>query len=559
MRRVFTSLLASPLIKAVGAREASNGNNFQRICSFLDKNNPEFLAKIPVRTEVLKNFEDAKNKALQGGGQKAIERHTKRNKKLLVRERIDKLLDKGSHFLELSQFAGLDLEYGDVPCAGVVSGIGEVSGRLCVIIANDATVKGGTIYPIAVKKQLRAQEVAKVNKLPCIFLIDSGGAFLPLQADIFPETGGRVFYNEAVMSMNGIPTVCVVCGSCTAGAAYVPTMADEAVIVDKIGTIFLGGPPLVKAATGEVVTAEELGGAMMHSSVSGCTDHFEENEEDALETTRNIVATLNTDQHFVSSALAKDPLHDAEDLLTLALYDSAQFPIYEILARVVDGSQFQEFKAKFGPTLITGFAYISGHLVGIVANNGFLSSQASLKGAHFVELCCQRNLPLIFLQNITPNYPDSLSMEEQACLIKDQAKMMSAVACAEVPKITVVMKGSFGPSNYALCGRSFDPHFLFTWPTATVAMDTVKGMAERCCFESGIVDDESSDEKQKEFKDTILKKFERESIAYYGSARLWDDGVILPGDTRKVLELSLRAALSSFPNKKSNKFGVFRM
>ncbi|KAK2569525.1 Methylcrotonoyl-CoA carboxylase beta chain [Acropora cervicornis] len=435
VRRVFTNLLASPLIKAVGAREASNGNNFQRICSFLDKNNPEFLAKIPVRTEVLKNFEDAKNKALQGGGQKAIERHTKRNKKLLVRERIDKLLDKGSHFLELSQFAGLNLEYGDVPCAGVVSGIGEVSGRLCVIIANDATVKGGTIYPIAVKKQLRAQEVAK--------------------ADIFPETGGRVFYNEAVMSMNGIPTVCVVCGSCTAGAAYVPTMADEA------------------AATGEVVTAEELG------------------------------------------ALAKDPLHDAEDLLTLALYDSAQFPIYEILARVVDGSQFQEFKAKFGSTLITGFAYVSGHLVGIVANNGFLSSQASLK--------------------------------EQACLIKDQAKMMSAVACAEVPKITVVMKGSFGPSSYALCGRSFDPHFLFTWPTATVAMDTVKGMAERCCFESGIEDDESSDEKQKEFKDTILKK---------GSQLLTMDQRVY-GMT--VLELSLRAALSSFPNKKSNKFGVFRM
>lgn len=557
-RGVSTSLLVPHLFKAARTRAASSRCKFKVIDGYIDKNSPEFRTKIPERTEVLSSFQEKTNLALRGGGEKAIERHMKRNKKLLVRDRLRKLLDDGTEFLELSQFAGLDLEYGDVPCAGVVSGVGQVSGQLCVIVANDATVKGGTIYPIAVKKQLRAQEIAEVNQLPCIFLIDSGGAFLPLQADIFPETGGRVFYNEAILSMKGIPTICVVCGSCTAGAAYVPTMADEAVIVEKIGTIFLGGPPLVKAATGEVVTAEELGGAMMHSSISGCTDHFEEDEESALETTRNIMATLNRNQHFISSDV-QAPLYDSEDLLTLALYDSVRFPIYQILARLLDGSQFQEFKAKFGSTLITGFAHIYGYLVGIVANNGFLTSQASLKGAHFVELCSQRNIPLVFLQNTVPKFTESLPIEEQACLIKDQAKMMSAVACAQVPKITVVMKSSLGPSSYAMCGRSFDPCFLFTWPTARVAMDTAQEMTGQFFAESEVTDDETNDDKQKELKDKMLKKFEKESHAYYGSARLWDDGVILPEDTRKVLGLSLRAVLSSSSSKDGNRFGVFRM
>lgn len=316
----------------------------------------------------------------------------------------------------------------------------------------------------------------------------------------------------------------------------------------------------MQAATGEVVTAEELGGAKMHSSVSGCTDHFEEDEESALETTRNIVATLNVDQCATPSDV-QAPLYESEDLLTLALFESSQFPIYQILSRLVDGSQFQEFKTKFGSTLITGFAHIFGYLVGIVANNGFLTSEASLKGAHFVELCCQRNIPLVFLQNTAPQSPAGLSVEERARLIKDQAKMMSAVACAQVPKITVVMKGSFGPSSYAMCGRSFDPRFLFTWPTAWVAMDTAEGMADICCAESGMEDDEAGagEEKRKALRDKLLKRFERESNAYYGSARLWDDGVILPQDTRKVLGLSLRAALSSFSRGEGNKFGVFRM
>ncbi|KAL9951124.1 hypothetical protein ACROYT_G043728 [Oculina patagonica] len=378
LRGISTRLARSHFYKFENVRAASNTVNFRVIDGFVDKNSSAFLSRGSERGEILKSFTEFTNLALLGGGEKAIERHTKRNKKLLVRDRLSKLLDEGTEFLEFSQFAGLDLEYGHVPCAGVVSGIGQISGQLCVIVANDATVKGGTIYPIAVRKQLRAQEIAEVNRLPCVFLIDSGGAFLPLQAEIFPETGGRVFYNEAVMSMNGVPTICVVCGSCTAGAAYVPTMADEAVIIDKIGTIFLGGPPLVKAATGEVVSSEELGGAMMHSSVSGCTDHFEADEESALETTRNIVATLNAEQSACPSDV-QDPLYDSDDLLTLALYDSTEFPIYQILARLVDGSQFQEFKTRFGSTLITGFARIYGYLVGIVANNGPLTSEASLK------------------------------------------------------------------------------------------------------------------------------------------------------------------------------------
>lgn len=558
LRGISSRLVGSILSNSAWAKPVSNFPNFKVIDGYVDRNSPAFLSKLTQQTEILKSFKEFTNIALLGGGEKAIERHTKRNKKLLVRERLSKLLDDGTDFLELSQFAGLDLEYGNVPSAGVVSGIGQVAGQLCVIVANDATVKGGTIYPIAVKKQLRAQEIAEVNKLPCIFLMDSGGAFLPLQADIFPETGGRVFYNEAVMSMNAVPTICVVCGSCTAGAAYVPTMADEAVIVDKIGTIFLGGPPLVKAATGEVVSAEELGGALMHSSVSGCTDHFEADEDSAMETTRNIVATLNREQ-WVTSSDVQAPLFDSDDLLALALYDNTQFPIYEILARLVDGSQFQEFKTRFGPELITGFARVHGYLVGIIANNGELTSQASLKGTHFVELCCQRNVPLLFLQNTLPQTHAGLPVENSACLIKDQAKLMSAVACAQVPKITVIMKGSYGPSSYAMCGRSFNPRFLFTWPTAQVAMDTVEDMVSMCCAEREAEDDSLDEEKLVALKEKLSNKFEKESNGYYGSARLWDDGVILPQETRKVLGQSLRAALSSFPRGQGSNFGVFRM
>ncbi|RMX44826.1 hypothetical protein pdam_00009279 [Pocillopora damicornis] len=491
LRGISSRLAGSLLSNSAWAKPVSNFPNFKVIDGYVDRNSPAFLSKLTQQTEILKSFKEFTNIALLGGGEKAIERHTKRNKKLLVRERLSKLLDDGTDFLELSQFAGLDLEYGNVPSAGVVSGIGQVAGQLCVIVANDATVKGGTIYPIAVKKQLRAQEIAEVNKLPCIFLMDSGGAFLPLQ-------------------------ICVVCGSCTAGAAYVPTMADEAVIVDKIGTIFLGGPPLVKQA-------------------------------------------LFPPYSFVFFLDVQAPLFDSDDLLALALYDNTQFPMYEILARLVDGSQFQEFKTRFGPELITGFARVHGYLVGIIANNGELTSQASLKGTHFVELCCQRNVPLLFLQNTLPQTHAGLPVENSACLIKDQAKLMSAVACAQVPKITVIMKGSYGPSSYAMCGRSFNPRFLFTWPTAQVAMDTVEDMVSMCCAEREAEDDSLDEEKLVALKEKLSNKFEKESNGYYGSARLWDDGVILPQDTRKVLGQSLRAALSSFPRGQGSNFGVFRM
>ncbi|XP_029488563.1 methylcrotonoyl-coenzyme A carboxylase 2 [Oncorhynchus nerka] len=470
-------------------------------------------------------------KVKKGGGENAVKRHTQRNKKMLVTDRLRMLFDDGYYF-ELSPFAGMGLPYGDIPSAGCLTGIGKINGLWCVFIANDATVSGGTAYPITVKKQLRAQDVAIQNRLPCVYLVDSGGAFLPLQSEIFPDKnqGGRTFYNEAIMSAMKIPQVSVVCGSCTAGGAYIPTMAEETVMVHRIGTIFLGGPPLVKAATGEEVSPENLGGATLHAEVSGCVDHFASVEKEAYETTRNIISTLNFELPEEDEAGVEEPLHSVEELMGLAPRDyEHSLEVKLILSRLTDGSKFQEFKARYGTTLVTGFARISRHQVGIVASNGALTHNASLKGSHFVQLCDQRDIPLIFLQNTVPMPEPTLSQtqaETNANRLKAQGSMMSAVACASVPKITIVIGGCHGAESYAMCGRSFDPNFLFLWPNARVSLVAPGHSA-------ALAQEEEDVEK-------INKRLEKESSAFFSSGRLWDDGVILPQDTRKVLSDCLK-------------------
>ncbi|GAA6219572.1 methylcrotonoyl-CoA carboxylase beta chain, mitochondrial-like isoform X2 [Lates japonicus] len=491
-----------------------------------------------------KKFIELREKVRKGGGENAIARHTQRNRKLLVRDRLRLLLDD-EDFLELSPFAGLGLPYGDIPSAGCLTGIGRINGLWCVFIANDATVKGGTAYPITVKKQLRAQEVAIQNRLPCVYLVDSGGAFLPLQSEIFPDKnqGGRTFYNEAIMSAMKIPQVSVVCGSCTAGGAYIPTMAEEAVMVHRIGTIFLGGPPLVKAATGEEVTPEDLGGARLHAEVSGCVDHFAWEEKEAYDYTRNIISTLNfqlpeeeeeDEEKMKKRRAEEEPLYSSEELLGLAPQSyHYSLDVKMVISRLTDGSRFQEFKARYGTTLVTGFAKIHGHLVGIVANNGELSYQASLKGSHFVQLCDQRDIPLLFLQNTAPTAALTLSItqaEMNSNRLKAQGSMLSAVACASVPKITMVIGGCYGADSYAMCGRAFDPNFLFLWPNAKVSL-TAPGHARSLLSP----DSEQEEEEKKKQEDNFNRRLREESSAFFSSGRLWDDGVILPQDTRKVL------------------------
>ncbi|XP_032382913.1 methylcrotonoyl-CoA carboxylase beta chain, mitochondrial [Etheostoma spectabile] len=479
-------------------------------------------------------------KVQKGGGDNAIARHTQRNRKLMVRERLRLLLDD-EDYLELSPFAGLGLPYGDIPSAGCLTGIGRINGLWCMFIANDATVKGGTAYPITVKKQLRAQEIAIQNRLPCVYLVDSGGAFLPLQSEIFPDKnhGGRTFYNEAIMSAMKIAQLSVVCGSCTAGGAYIPTMAEEAVMVHRIGTIFLGGPPLVKAATGEEVTAEDLGGARLHAEVSGCVDHFAWEEKEAYDYTRNIVSTLNfqlpeEEEEERKKEAEEEPLYSSEELLGLAPKSyNYSLDIKMVIGRLTDGSRFQEFKALYGATLITGFAKIHGHLVGIVANDGELSCPAALKGSHFVQLCDQRDIPLLFLQNTAPTTALTLSTaqaEMNTNHLKAQGSMMSAVACASVPKITVVIGGCHGADSFAMCGRAFDPNFLFLWPNARVSI-TAPGHAASLLPPNS----EQEEEKKTQEEDKLNRRLREESSAFFSSARLWDDGVILPQDTRKVL------------------------
>ncbi|HVJ32496.1 MAG TPA: carboxyl transferase domain-containing protein [Terriglobia bacterium] len=498
----------------------------------------------------------------RGGGAQARQRHLDRGK-LLPRDRIRTLLDQGSPFLEFSQFAGWEMYDDVIPAAGIITGIGRVSGQECVIVANDATVKGGTYYPVTVKKHLRAQAVARENHLPCIYLVDSGGANLPNQSDVFPdrEHFGRIFYNQATMSAAGIPQIAVVMGSCTAGGAYVPAMADQSIMVRNQATIFLGGPPLVKAATGEVVSAEDLGGAELHSRTSGVSDYMAETDAEALGLARRAVASLNRQkQHRLRVQEPKEPLYDPAEIYGIVSEDLRKpYDVRQIIARLVDASDFEEFKPLYGATLVTGFAHIWGYPVGIVANNGVLFSESALKGAHFIELCAQRGIPLIFLQNITGFMVGR--KYEAGGIAKDGAKMVTAVACARVPKLTVIIGNSFGAGNYGMCGRAYDPRFLWTWPNARISVmggeqaANVLGQVRRDGIEAK--GGTWPAEEEEAFKAPIRAQYEREGHPYFASARLWDDGIIDPKVTRMVLALSLSAALNA--PAEETRFGVFRL
>ncbi len=500
--------------------------------------------------------------AAEGGGAKAAE-YQKSQGKMLPRERVQKLIDPGSEFLELSQLAGEGLYDDQVPAGGIVTGVGQVSGRTCLIVANDQTVKGGTYYPITVKKHLRAQEIAERNRLPCIYLVDSGGAFLPMQAEVFPDKDdfGRIFYNQARMSGMGIQQISSVHGFCTAGGAYIPAMSDQSVIVRGTGTIFLGGPPLVKAATGEDVTAEELGGAEVHTSISGVSDHLAENDGHALAILRDVVAYLGpAAQAKVKLREPEAPAYDPEELLGVLPMDARKFfDAREIIARVVDGSEFFEFKRNYATTLVTGFAHVKGIPVGVIANNGVLFSESALKAAHFIELCAQEHVPLLFLQNITGFIVGK--QYEHRGIAKDGAKLVHAVANARVPKITLIVGGSYGAGNYGMCGRAYDPRYLFMWPNARIsvmggeqAANVLATVKEQQLQRQGLT---FSAEDAQKLKAPILAKYEKESSAYYASARLWDDGIIDPRRTRDLLAMALASTLHH--DWDETKFGIFRM
>jgi len=512
--------------------------------------------------QLVADLREKVEKIAQGGGERAREKHLSRGK-LLPRERIDALLDPGSPFLEFSQLAAHEV-YGEaVPAAGIITGIGTVSGQPCVIVANDATVKGGTYYPLTVKKHLRAQAIAEQNNLPCIYLVDSGGANLPRQDDVFPdrEHFGRIFFNQANLSAQNIPQIAVVMGSCTAGGAYVPAMADESIMVKEQATIFLAGPPLVKAATGEEVSAEELGGAEVHCRNSGVSDHYANNDVHALQLARRSVARLNRVKNpGLDIQEPIEPIYPPEEIYGVVPKDARQpYDVREIIARVVDGSGFDEFKALYGTTLVTGFARIHGYPVGIVANNGILFSESAQKGAHFIELCAQRKIPLVFLQNITGFMVGR--QYEAGGIAKHGAKMVTAVATAKVPKITILIGGSFGAGNYGMCGRAYDPNFLFMWPNARISVmggEQAAGVLAQVKRDQMEARGESwREEEEREFKKPIVDDYEHQGHPYYASARLWDDGVIDPADTRRVLGLCLAAASHKAPEE--TKFGVFRM
>lgn len=517
--------------------------------STVDVGSSEFKSNADSLLDQVKEWRSRVDQVKLGGGTEAVQKHKARGK-LTARERIEALLDPGTAFLELSTLAAWDMYDGQAPGAGIITGIGVVHETECVIVANDATVKGGTYFPMTVKKHLRAQEIAMENGLPCIYLVDSGGAFLPLQAEVFPDRDhfGRIFYNQARMSAQNIPQISVVMGSCTAGGAYVPAMSDENIIVKDNGTIFLGGPPLVKAATGEVVDAQDLGGAHVHCEVSGVTDHFADDDQHAIEITRSIVAHLNHRRKVILKTRSiEEPYYEAKEIYGIIPKDSRiPFDVREVIARIVDGSRFHEFKPTYGKTLVTGFAHIWGMPVGIIANNGVLFSESALKATHFIELCEQREIPLVFLQNIT-GFMVGQKYENEG-IAKHGAKMVMAVSNARVPKFTVVIGGSYGAGNYGMCGRAYQPRQLWMWPNAkisvmggeqaanvllTVKMDqmSAKGQA-------------MSPEEQADFKKPTLEKYERESSAYYSSARVWDDGVIDPIDTRRVLALGISASLN---------------
>uniref|UniRef100_A0A1L8E2U2 Probable methylcrotonoyl-CoA carboxylase beta chain, mitochondrial n=1 Tax=Nyssomyia neivai TaxID=330878 RepID=A0A1L8E2U2_9DIPT len=545
----------------VNATSAEYKDNFSSMCQVVDE------------------LKAATTEALKGGGDVAIERHTSKGK-LLARQRIDLLLDKGSPFLELSTLAGHELYGKDVVnCGGIVTGIGRIQGRECMIVANDATVKGGTYYPVTVKKHLRAQEIAQENRLPCVYLVDSGGANLPRQADVFPDKMhfGRIFYNQANMSALGIAQVAVVMGSCTAGGAYVPAMADESIIVRKQGTIFLAGPPLVKAATGEVVSAEDLGGADLHCKTSGVTDHYATDDQHALYLARQVIGNLNhTSSNAYSDTLSltsnvsvgghaapspiEAPQFDAKELYGIVGSNLTKtFDVREVIARVFDGSRFTEFKKMYGDTLVCGYARLYGNLVGVIGNNGVLFSESALKGAHFIQLCAQRRIPLIFLQNIT-GFMVGRDAEAHG-IAKNGAKMVTAVACANVPKLTVLIGGSYGAGNYGMCGRAYSPRFLFMWPNSRIS---VMGGSQAAGVLAQITEEQHkrsgkpwTEEQSEKLKRPIIEQFEHEGSPYFSTARLWDDGIIDPADTRRVLGLSLSAALNNPGD--ATRFGVFRM
>ena len=512
--------------------------------------------------ELVGDLKEKMKKISIGGSEEARAKHIERGK-LLPRERVNLLLDSGSPFLEFSQLAAHDMYDNDVPSAGIITGIGRVSGKEVVIVANDATVKGGTYYPVTVKKHLRAQEIALENHLPCIYLVDSGGAFLPLQDQVFPDRDhfGRIFYNQARMSAIGIAQIGVVMGSCTAGGAYVPAMSDENVIVKEQGTIFLGGPPLVKAATGETVSAEDLGGGEIHTKISGVSDHLAENDKDALRIARDIVSGLSRKKIIpVETKSSLEPIYANEELYGVIPDDNRKmYDVREVITRIVDGSKFNEFKEHYGTTLVTAFAHIHGYQVGIVANNGVLFSESALKGAHFIELCSQRLIPVIFFQNITGFMVGK--EYEHGGIAKDGAKMVNAVSCAKVPKFTVIIGGSHGAGNYGMCGRAYGPRMLWTWPNARIS---VMGGEQAASVLASVRRDniESSGKKwsskeEEKFKRPILEQYEKQGHPFYATARIWDDGIIDPADTRMVLGLALSASYNA-PLENSN-FGVFRM
>ena len=532
------------------------------IKSKINTRSDEFRANAQAMETVVNDLRDKAAQIALGGGESAREKHLARGK-LLPRDRVNHLLDPGTPFLEVGQMAAFGMYDNDAPSAGVITGIGRVRGTECMIVANDATVKGGTYYPLTVKKHLRAQEIALENRLPCVYLVDSGGAFLPMQDEVFPdkEHFGRIFFNQANLSAKGIPQIAAVMGSCTAGGAYVPAMCDESIIVKNQGTIFLGGPPLVKAATGEVVSAEDLGGADVHTRISGVADHLAENDAHALAIARRIVKDLNWQkQPPVSLTAPAEPLYAAEELYGVIPTDSKKpFDVREIIARLVDGSDFDEFKARYGNTLVCGFARIYGYPVGIVANNGILFSESAQKGAHFIELCAQRGIPLVFLQNITGFMVGK--KYENGGIARDGAKMVTAVATAKVPKFTVVIGGSFGAGNYGMCGRAYSPRFLWMWPNARISvmggeqaagvLATVKRDGLEASGKTWSAEEEAA------FKAPIREQYETQGHPYYASARLWDDGIIDPADTRRVLGLGLSAAMNA--PAEETKFGVFRM
>jgi len=532
------------------------------LSSTIDTGSAEFRANAERMQSLTGELAARRAEAALGGLEKARERHVGRGK-LLPRDRVMNLIDPGSPFLELSPLAAYSMYDGAVHAAGIITGIGRVEGRECMIVANDATIKGGSYHPMTVKKHLRAQEIARENRLPCIYLVDSGGANLPHQTEVFPdrEHFGRIFYNQATLSALRIPQIAVVMGSCTAGGAYVPAMSDETVIVKNQGTIFLGGPPLVKAATGEVVSAEDLGGADVHARKSGVADHYAQDDHHALSITRRIVANLNIRKAVDIALLApRDTTYDAAELDGIVPVDlKKQYDVREVIARLVDASEFDEFKALYGTTLVTGFAHLHGMPVGILGNNGILFSESALKAAHFVELCCQRRIPLLFLQNIV-GFMVGRDYEAGG-IAKDGAKMVTAVACAQVPKITLIVGGSYGAGNYGMCGRAYGPRFLFTWPNARISVmggeqaASVLATVRRDNIEAG--GKTWSAEEEEAFKAPIREQYEAEGNPYYATARLWDDGIIAPSETRRVLSLAFSAALNA-PVPETT-FGVFRM